>query len=251
VADLLDGVDILLTFHDGNLFKWGRVADVYPQQEPVQLRLREGESALVFDRVLRGQDVERRRHLAGDTFDGDLALLHGLQQGGLYFGRGPVDFVGQYHLCGERAGPELEIGDFLIVYRDAGDIAGEHIGGKLNPLEGAVDRFRQAPRQHGLADAGGVLDEQVPLADEGDYRQLHRLCLADHDLFDVLHYFFRQRLGFLDNDFRFFHFSPLFNRMTANTLYFEYNTRKKSKQKYQNKDKNTTTNNQTRSLHRA
>jgi len=43
----------------------------------------------------------------------------------------------------------------------------------------------RGPGQHGLAGAGHVLDEHVPLAQQGHHQQLDLRSLADDDRFDV------------------------------------------------------------------
>ena len=64
--------------------------------ESGQARLRQWIRSLVFQRVLR---QERRKVLAlvGYPTHRDGLLLHGLQQGTLGFGRGPVNLVGQHN----------------------------------------------------------------------------------------------------------------------------------------------------------
>ena len=57
---------------------WTRVA-----RRPIQLALGQGVGALVLDRVLGGDDHERSVEPVGRGVDRHLALLHGLEQGGL------------------------------------------------------------------------------------------------------------------------------------------------------------------------
>ena len=59
---------------------WLRVAQLDAQHEAVELGLGQGERALVLDRVLGGDDQEGIGHLVGHAVDGDLALLHALEQ---------------------------------------------------------------------------------------------------------------------------------------------------------------------------
>ena len=70
-----------------------RVTERDPQQEAVELRLGQRVRALVLDRVGRGQHVERLGERERRALDGDLALLHRLEQRGLGLRRGPVDLV--------------------------------------------------------------------------------------------------------------------------------------------------------------
>ncbi len=95
--------------HPG-LFLQRRVAEAQADQEAVELRLRQRERALVIDRVLRGDDQERRLERVRLAVDGHAPLGHRLQQGRLRPRRGPVDLVGQHDLGEDRPGAELELG---------------------------------------------------------------------------------------------------------------------------------------------
>ena len=79
------------------------------EQETVDLRLRQRERPLELDGVLRGEHEERRRQRVRDAVDGDPALLHGLQEGGLRARRGAVDLVGEDDVGEQRARTELEL----------------------------------------------------------------------------------------------------------------------------------------------
>ena len=56
------------------------VADVNLQQEAIKLRLGEGIGAFLFQWVLRRQDMERSRQIVPSPRDGDVMLLHRLEQ---------------------------------------------------------------------------------------------------------------------------------------------------------------------------
>ncbi len=49
---------------------------------------------MVLAGILRGDNQERLRERIGMRVDGDLPLVHGLEQGGLRLRSGAVDFVG-------------------------------------------------------------------------------------------------------------------------------------------------------------
>ena len=117
------------------------------QQEPVQLRLGQLVGALVLDRVLGRGDDERVRQRTRFALDADLAFLHGLQQGGLRLGRGPVDLVGQQQIGEHRSGVELEFRCAGVIYERAGDVSRHQIRGELHPLEVELQRRRQRPHQ--------------------------------------------------------------------------------------------------------
>ncbi len=126
---LIDEIDLHL--HP----RWQRVAldglrKVFPRlqfvvtiREAVELALGQGVGALVLDGVLRGDDQERRRQVMGLAVDGDLALGHGLEQGRLRLGRGPVDLVGQDHVGEHRTLAELELAGAPVPHVHA-----DHVG---------------------------------------------------------------------------------------------------------------------------
>src|SRR6185503_526131 len=67
-----------LGLQDPELLALVRVSELDPEQETVELRLRQRERALEFDWVLRREDEERVRERMGLAVDGHLALLHRL-----------------------------------------------------------------------------------------------------------------------------------------------------------------------------
>ena len=79
------------------------VGDVQLEHEAVELRLGKLVGAFLVERVLRGEHQERVGQRIGRVADGDLALLHGFEQGALHLGRGAVDFVGEDEVGEERA----------------------------------------------------------------------------------------------------------------------------------------------------
>ena len=161
-----------------------RVAHRQPHHEPVALRLGEGVGALHLDRVLGREHHERERQLVGLAVDGDLPLLHALEQRRLGLRRGPVDLVADDDVGEDRARLELELAALLVVDRDAGDVAGQQVGGELDAAHRAVDRAGQRLGEHRLADAGDVLDEQVALGEHHGDREPHGVALALDDALD-------------------------------------------------------------------
>jgi len=152
--------------------------------EPVPLRLGQRVGALHLDRVLGGDDHERRLQRIGRAIHGDLTLAHALEQCRLGLRRGPVDLVAQHDVGEHRSGLELEVATFLVEGAHPGDVAGQQIRGELDPLEDAVDRAGQGLRQHRLAHARHVLDEQVPLGQQHGQGEPDRLRLSlDHGLY--------------------------------------------------------------------
>jgi hypothetical protein len=155
----------------GQLGGLDRVADRHPRHEAVALGLGQGVGALHLDRVLRRDDHEGGVELVRRVVDGHLPLLHALQQRRLGLGGGPVDLVADHHVGEDAAGAELEGPGVLVEDRDARDVGGQQVRGELDAADAAVDAARQRLRQHRLADAGHVLDEQVPLGQQHHQRR--------------------------------------------------------------------------------
>ena len=79
-------------------------------EEAVHLGLRERIRALELDGVLGGDDEEGGCEPVGLTFDGDLPLLHGLEQRGLSLRGRPVYLVGEEEVCEYRPLLKNELG---------------------------------------------------------------------------------------------------------------------------------------------
>ena len=155
-------------------------------QEAVELRLGQPVGAGLLDRVLGGDDQERPADRVGDAVDGDPALLHHLEQRRLGLGRGAVDLVGQHDGVEDRAGVEVEGALVLVVDRHAGDVGGQQVGRELDAGVAALDGVGQRPRQHRLAGAGEVLEQDVALGQQAGQRQAHDVALAQHGLLHVV-----------------------------------------------------------------
>ena len=80
---------------------------------------------------MSGHDEEEIGELVGLAGDGDLALFHGFEQGGLHFGRGAVDLVREDEVVEDRSGLEAELSFSFggVVDLGAGDIGGEKVRG--------------------------------------------------------------------------------------------------------------------------
>lgn len=160
-----------------------RITDGDPGHEAVTLRLGQRIGALHLDRVLRRHHHEGAGQFVGLPVDGDLALLHRLQQRRLRLGRGAVDLVADHDLREDRAGLELEVPALLVVDGDPGDVRGQQVGRELDTPDRAVDGTCQRLGQHCLADAGDILDEQMSLGEQHCQRKPYDLRLAlDHTL---------------------------------------------------------------------
>ena len=115
----------------------------------------------------------------GLVADGDLPLLHRLQQRALDLGRGAVDLVGQQDAGDDRAGPDVERPGRRAVDLRAGQVGREQVGGELDPPEREVERLGQGADGPGLGQAGDALDQDVPAGQQGDDQPLEQRALAD------------------------------------------------------------------------
>ena len=155
------------------------------EHEAVQLGFRQGVGAFLFNGVLGGKHEKGGEQGEGAAHDGDAALLHGLQQGGLGFGGGAVDFVRQ-HDVGEH-GPldelELALAAGRIILDDvrAGNVRGHQVRRELDAVETKVQRFCHGTDQQRLRQARNSHQEGMPAGKQGDAQQLHDALLAnDH-----------------------------------------------------------------------
>ena len=82
------------TLQDGDLLLLPGITQPQAQQEPVELRFRQGKGSLEFDRILRGHDEKRMRQAVCFPVHGHLTLFHAFQEARLCPGYGSVDLVG-------------------------------------------------------------------------------------------------------------------------------------------------------------
>ena len=109
----------------------GRIADLELEHEPIDLRFRQRVGAFLLNGVLRRQYQERFFELEGLFPDGDLPLLHGLQQSALHLGGGAVDFIGEHQVGEDRSSARGESARLRIVNLGADDIRRQHVGREL------------------------------------------------------------------------------------------------------------------------
>ena len=118
----------------------GRVVESVAQHEAVELRLRQLERAALLNRVLRGDDEERCGQRVRLVADGDLALLHRLEQCALHLGRGAVDLVGEQQVGEDRAKMRAKLVVALVEHLRAEDVRRQQVDGELYAAEVQVDR---------------------------------------------------------------------------------------------------------------
>ena len=159
----------------------GRELDQQLEEEPVELGFGQRIGPLHLERVLGGQHEERRHKPVGRAGDGDRPLLHGLEQGRLGLGRGPVDLVGQEQVGEDRPALKLELAaPFRRFEHDVGaDQVGRHqVGGELDALKLQAEGVGQRPHQQGLAQPGHPFEQHVPAGDQGGQRVVDDLGKA-------------------------------------------------------------------------
>ena len=165
---------------DGPLLLGVGVAEGQPREEAVELGLGQLVGALVLDGVRRGDDVEGAGQGEGRALDGDLPLLHRLQERGLGLGRGPVDLVGQQQVGEQRPLAEAELLAARVEEEGAGQVAGEQVRRELGPGEFEAERLREGAGGQGLAQPGEVLQEDVAAGEDGGEHEFELFALA-HD----------------------------------------------------------------------
>ena len=97
-------------------------------------------------------------------------------------GSGAVDLVGQDDVGEKGTFAELEFAGFLVIEVNAGQVRGQQVGGELDALELAANRFGKGAQQHGFAGAGHVLQQHMARAEEGGENQIDHLVLANDNL---------------------------------------------------------------------
>jgi len=120
--------------------------------------------------------------------DRHLPFLHRFQQGALRARRGPVDLVGQQDLAQHGAGAIFELLRLLVEEADAGHVAGQQVRRELDAAEGRPQRNRHRLGQGGLAGAGHILQQDMPLAQDGRENQVDDVLFAHDDALHVLTY---------------------------------------------------------------
>ncbi len=182
VADLAGGHPL----HQLELLGGVRIVDHDLQQEAVELGLGQRIGAFVLDRILGGQGHEGRRQLVGAAVDGDLLLLHHLEQGRLGLGRGAVDLVGQQQVGEGRAAAQPQLAGAGVVDGVAHHVGRHHVGGELEPREAAAEGPREGQHQQGLADPRHPFEQGVAAGQEGGQHVFDHLLLADHGALHLL-----------------------------------------------------------------
>ena len=161
------------------------VAEMHPHQEAVELRFRKRKRANLVGRILCRDHEKWLRQVASLAFRGDLVFFHGLEERALGLRGRSIDLVSQDHLVEDRPGMELESAILAVEYRDADDVGRQQIAGELDALKSESERCRKRMRQHRLADARHVLDQQMAPCQEARDGEPDLPLLAQDDIADL------------------------------------------------------------------
>ena len=170
-------------FGDLEFFFGGGVADIDEEHEAIELGFWEWVGAFLLDGILGSEDEER--FFEGEAmFTGvDLLFLHGLEESGLGFGWGAVDFVGENDIGEDGAFNEFEsaatwlIG-FLEDFR-AGDVTGHEIGGELDAIEVEGHQIGEGVDEEGFGEAWDAHEEGVTAGEDAGEELFDDRVLAD------------------------------------------------------------------------
>ena len=194
------GCQDVLGFEDGVDFGVGRggghgfedlafllargVADFQLEHEAVDLRFGEGVGAFLVNGVFGGEDEEGLGQGEGVFADGDLAFLHGFEQGALDLGGGAVDFVGQDEVGEDGAffGEELAVAG--VVNEGAEDVGGQEVGRELDAGEVGLDGAGEGADGEGFGEAGDAFEQDVAVGEQADEEAFDEVLLADDDFAD-------------------------------------------------------------------
>src|SRR5262249_290764 len=100
--------------------------------------------------------------------------------------RRAIHLIREHDVGEERPLAKLKLADLLVVKAQAGDIAGQQIGGALDARKCGVEGTGERARQHCLSQTWNVLDERMPLAEKRNQQEPDDLALADDHAIDVL-----------------------------------------------------------------
>ena len=161
------------------------IADIDLQQEAVELRFGQRIGAFLFERVLRRQHMERCRQVVALAGDGDVLLLHALQQGRLRARAGAVDFVRHQELSEDWALHEAEGAAAGVAFFEdfRPENVGRHqVGGELDALGVHAEHDAQRVDQLGLGEARYADQQQVATGEQRNQRLIDDVLLAIYDL---------------------------------------------------------------------
>ena len=153
--------------------------------EAIELGFRQRIRPLLLDRILRRQHQKRLFERIRIFTDGDLLLLHRLQQGALHLGRSAVDFVGQNEVGEDRAFLDRELAGARIVNLGADDVRRQQIGRELDAFEAQVQAVGQGAHSERFRQAGDAFEQHVAAGQQAENEPIEQIALADDDAGDL------------------------------------------------------------------
>ena len=111
----------------------------------------------------------------------DLMLLHGLQQGGLRLGRGPIDFVRENDIGKHWPGhePQLPTGIGFAEHLGAGDVRWHEVRRELDARKLQVKNLGNRLHQQRLGQTGCAGDQDMAAGEQGNEDLVDHVFLAD------------------------------------------------------------------------
>jgi len=113
--------------------------------------------------------------------DGDLSLLHRLEERALRLGRRAIHFIGQEHLRKDWAPVKDKLPRGRIENGITQDIGGQQVARELHASEFEAKNPGQRVRQRRLAHAGDVLDQQMSARQQTTEGHANSMVLAQKD----------------------------------------------------------------------
>jgi len=164
------------------------------------------DTCLHFERVLRREHQERLRDRVLRAADGDVLLLHRLEQRGLRLRRGAVDFIRQEQVRKHR--PRLEAERFLpvLILGDdvcADDVRRHQVRRELDARELEIHRLPKRAHQHRLASPGTPVEQHMPAGEERDQHAFDDVVLPDHHFMHLVEDPLERGAEGLDGGFKF------------------------------------------------
>ena len=185
-------------FENREFLVFGWIADGHLEQEAIELRFGELIGSFLVDRVLGGEHEKWLGQRVGFVAEGDLAFLHGFEQGGLHFGRSAVDFIREDEVVEDRAELWFELRDLRVIDHRADEVGGEEVGRELEAREGGRERTGECFHCEGFGQTGNTFEQDVAVAKEADQEAVDKLALADEDLCHFIADRLDPRAGFLN-----------------------------------------------------
>jgi hypothetical protein len=160
------------------------VVDDDLEQETVELRFGQRVGPLLLDGILGRQHHEGIGQLEGRVTDGDLSLLHGLEQRRLHLRRRTVDLVGEHQVGEDRALVRHELRGLGIEDHGPGDVGRQQVGRELQALEPSLEGARQGAHGEGLGETRDALEQNVAPAHQRHHHRLDQFVLPHHHVGD-------------------------------------------------------------------